>query len=796
MKISLNWLNEWIDLTEEKKHPQILGDLLTKAGLEVESIEDRAKSFDHVVVGMLLEVGKHPSADRLTLCQVVTGEGVVHQIVCGAKNHKANDRIVVALPGAKLPNGLEIKVSQIRGVESRGMLCSESELGLKNESDGILILPSDAPVGKPLAEYMGWSDVIFELKVTPNRADCLSHLGIARELSSWLGRPLKSKSFHPDKFSKNSSPVMVVVNDKTAAPRYSGRVLENVNVGPSPAWVAKRLESLGFKSINNVVDATNFAMIELGQPMHAFDFAKINGQKIVVERAGEAQTFETLDGTKLNLKGNELCIKDGSGIVALAGVIGGRNSGVSDSTTKVFLESACFLAAETRKTQRAHGIHTESGYRFSRGVDPLLSMNALDLATKYLMDWAAAIPQKEVIDVRGSEWVAKSIEISLIQITQALGYEAQKENFEKYMRALGCQVHALGGDKFQISPPAYRYDLENLMDIVEEYARLDGYEKIPEIIPPMRVAPLLRDEKIIFKEKMARVVRALGFSRSINMVFGNSGSEDNSFGLSMGTPVAILNPLNKENSLLRQDLAGGLLENVKYNVRHGQNYGALFEIGKVFGRSDGIQESWRLALVQWGHPPSAYKTDLGPVHAVAAAIGNLAESLSLNFQLLPGVKSQEFVHPHQSEVVQFRGKKIGYYGALHPVPALKLKIDVAIAELSLDSILDAIVNSKSNVKFVPYSSYPYVDRDFSLLLPESLTYRDVERELNKIHSETFVSSWVFDQYSGDKIPQGKKSLGVGVRFQKKTGTFSDDEIQILMQKTVDGLKKLSVELRQ
>ncbi|MCE3010898.1 MAG: phenylalanine--tRNA ligase subunit beta, partial [Proteobacteria bacterium] len=371
MKISLKWLNEFVDVQDYLKKPEALADLLTRAGLEVEEISNRAKDLDHVVSALILEKGKHPNADKLSLCQVTTGEGVVHQIVCGAQNHKQGDRVVLALPGAVLPGNFKIAQAQVRGVDSGGMLCSLKELGLAKESEGIVILPVDAPLGKPIAEVLGVDDVTFELKVTPNRADCLSHYGLAREVSCLLGRGLKPLIAKPALTAgQTSDQIQVDLRATDLCPRYTGRFISKVKVGPSPAWLKARLESVGLNSINNIVDVTNYVMMELGQPLHAFDVAQIQGKKIIVDRPVAGEKFMTLDGTELKLKGDELMIQDTEKSLCIGGVIGGKNSGVSEGTQTLFLEAAYFSPSSVRKSSRSHGLNTDSGYRFSRGVDP------------------------------------------------------------------------------------------------------------------------------------------------------------------------------------------------------------------------------------------------------------------------------------------------------------------------------------------------------------------------------------------------------------------------------------------
>ncbi|MDX9732462.1 MAG: phenylalanine--tRNA ligase subunit beta, partial [Bdellovibrionales bacterium] len=415
MKLSLRWLNDFVDVQEFMKTPDELARILTNAGLEVESIEDQAKPFQNVVVGHILEKGQHPNADRLSLCQVSTGDGVVHQIVCGAQNHKQGDRVVVALPGAVLPGNFAIKHSKIRGVESGGMLCSEKELGLLAEgedSPGIVILPEDAPIGRGFAVYRGLDDVIMELKVTPNRADCLSHYGLALEVGCLLGREVKKPraEFTPGAWD---GAVSVAIQAADLGPRYAGRHVRGVKVGPSPEWLRLRLESVGMKSINNVVDVTNYVMMEMGQPLHAFDIREIKGGAISVDRARAGEAFTTLDGSELKLDGTELTIRDSERAVALAGVIGGKNSGVVDSTTEVFIESAYFAPGAVRRTMRKFGLDTDSGYRFARGVNPETTADVLDRATSLMIEVAGGEASKERVDIYPTPLERPEITVSI-----------------------------------------------------------------------------------------------------------------------------------------------------------------------------------------------------------------------------------------------------------------------------------------------------------------------------------------------------------------------------------------------
>ena len=475
MKISLKWLNDYVDIKDYFRKPEELGEILTQAGLELEEITQQGKDLSHVVIGVILEKAKHPDADKLSVCRVTTGEGVVHQIVCGAQNHQANDRVIVALPGAVLPGGFAIKNSTIRGVESGGMLCSFKELGLPPKGDGIVILPGDAPIGKEYAEYAGLDDVNFELKVTPNRADCLSHYGLAREIACLLKKELKP--INPVfKINSESTKKQIQLDVRAAdlCLRYTGRYIKGVRVEPSPAWLKNRLESVGLNSINNIVDITNFVMMELGQPLHAFDATAIAGQTVIVDRATLGEKFTTLDGTELKFLGGELTIRDSERALCVAGTIGGMNSGVSGKTNSVFLESAYFLPMSVRKTSRSLGIDTDSAYRFSRGVDPEGALRALDRAVELMLQIAGGEAFSDHHDFYPAPVKKSAISIDIQTVTDRLGFEAQQEKFVDYMKRLGCEVELQNGGQFLVTPPTFRVDIDHEMDLVEEYARLEG----------------------------------------------------------------------------------------------------------------------------------------------------------------------------------------------------------------------------------------------------------------------------------------------------------------------------------
>lgn len=811
MKISLKWLNDYVDVSDYFTKPQELGDLLTNAGLEVEYIQDMSKQFESVVIGCIMEKAQHPDADKLSVCQVSTGQGIVHQIVCGAKNHKADDFVVVALPGASLPNGMEIKQAKLRGVESSGMLCSEKELGLSEESSGIMILQKDVTVGQKFSDYAQLDDVVFELKVTPNRADCLSHFGLARELSCLLDRALK----HPQKdipLSDKSTMDEVGLNVKAddLCPRYAGRFVAGVKVGPSPSWLRRRLENVGINSINNVVDVTNYVMLELGQPLHAFDVAQIQGRKIIVDMAKKKEKFTTLDGTDIELEGNELMIRDGERPVALAGVVGGKNSGVSESTSDVFIESAYFVPATVRKTSRKFGIETDSGYRFSRGVDPEGTVQALDRATELMLEVAGGTAYSGHYDNYPNPVRHNPISISLETINERLGYEIEDKTFKNWMQRLGCEITE-SGELYKVTPPPYRWDLTMDVDLIEEVARLQGYDHIPETLPPMVSEPTSDDFSYLGLEKVNDLCAEQGFRQAVNYSFVSSKGQSEFLGESQSLgevglnlasePVGILNPLNEDLDVMRTALLPGLFENLMHNYRHGNEDGRLFETGPTFSKSTNsyVQEG-RLAFMAWGKSQNLWTMSEGTpiVFELKTAIENILRGLNITswrWDSWETDKVPSFFHPAQVAKLWVEGKHLGAIGTLHPKlkQKNKLRTDVAMAELNLDRLLQGQPRIRRVEKV---SKFPMVQRDLAFVLKKDQKAGDVAQALAEEAKDVIQSVDVFDVYEGENLPAGQKSVAFRLTYQDQKGTMSEEALADLQNQLIKSVsEKFSASVR-
>ncbi len=810
MKISLTWLCDHIDIKDHLDKPEEIARLLTGAGLEVEGVENAALKYKNVVVGHIVKLERHPNADRLTVCQVDCGEGQPRQIVCGAKNHKEGDKVVATLPGAVLPGNFEIKKSKIRDVESLGMLASESELGLKKESEGIMILPADAPVGQSFASYMKLDDVVLEVNVTPNRADCLSHLGVARELSCLLDRPLLQPKLEiKTSPSLSSKSVTLELADEKLCPRYTGRLLKGVKVGASPAWLKARLESVGLNSINNVVDVTNFIMMDLGQPLHAFDVAKLVGRKIIVAKAVVGEDFKTLDGTGLKLNGDELTIRDGERAVCIAGAIGGANSGVGDDTTELFIESAHFAMDSVRKTARRHGLQTDSAYRFSRGTDPSGVLRASERACAMIQSLAGGEVAADHWDLYPGKKERPAIAVRAEFIGQKLGYAVSAADLKTWLQRLGCEV--AGSDaEFQVTPPDFRMDLEQEVDFVEEFGRLQGYEHIPETLPVLNYAPLDYDKTYIFENRVGELARGAGLSQTVNYGFTGSKYQASVLGaieayraggLEMDSrAITLRNPLSEDLDVMRVSLMPGLLKNMSHNYRYGNGHGLLFEVGYVFKHGpEGYVQEPRLAVVAWGNEVGLWNKNSKEDFCffdLKSRVNAILEKLLINGpQWNAWANAASLFHPVQCATLFVEGRNVGALGSVHPQWLMneKIRTGVAVGEFDLKALSRG---QPRTVKFKPVSKFPAVERDIAFVLPKTVAAAQVAAEIKKTAGSVLQSIGIFDVFEGGNLPEGFVSVAYRMIYQDVEGTLNDERLTGLQNQIVANVeKKLSVKVR-
>ncbi len=804
MKVTLNWLKDYVDFDYSADE---LSHRLTMAGLEVDAMERLGEGLDSVIVARLADVQKHPDAERLTVCKVETGSDV-QQVVCGAKNHKTGDLVALAQVGTVLPGDFKIKKSKIRGQESCGMLCSVSELGLAEDAEGILILSPELTLGQPVLKELGLKDVMYEIGLTPNRADCLSVVGVAREVSAMAGSLLQlpdpaiaeSETLSTDKTS-------VVIEDADLCPRYAARLIEGVKIGPSPEWLVQRLEAVGMRSINNVVDITNFVMMELGQPLHAFDFSRLREQRIVVRRAGEGDQFTTLDGQVRTLVESDLVICDGVGPVALAGVMGGENSEVSQETTDILLESAYFNPTTIRRTSKRLGLHTESSHRFERGADVDMVPLALDRASALIAELATGSVARERVDVYPEELTCRVVTISSSRTSQVLGLDVSADEIQVKLSAIGLQCNLSGdsdGDALHVEIPNFRPDLEREIDLVEEVARLIGYDQIPVTMPVSSMTCQQLPGHLSLERRIRDFMAQTGYAEIINYSFFNADCLDK-LRFSKDDPrrgnVLILNPLNEEQGSMRTTLVPSLLETASRNLAYRCEDLALFELRPVFQLVDGAElpcESLRLSALLCGRREPqgwAQPDDESDFFDMKGAVEQLLASLRISDVSWQGDHNEPFYHPGKSCALYQGSRLLGTLGELHP--EVSHNFDLGQSSILCDLDVEALIElSGGTVKFQPLSRFPDVQRDSAFLVDDDISAQQVFAVLGKVKLKDLESIELFDVYCGEGVPAGKKSLAVRACYRALDRTLTDELIQKMHGKLIKAMEReLSAELR-
>ncbi|HKQ39023.1 MAG TPA: phenylalanine--tRNA ligase subunit beta, partial [Verrucomicrobiae bacterium] len=707
MKITLNWLKDYVDFGGT---PEELRERLTMLGLEVEEMRTLGGEFHGVVVAQVLTSEKHPNADKLSVCRVADGQGE-RQIVCGAKNFKVGDKVPLILPGNSLPakageQPLTIKAGKIRGVESQGMMCSPQELGIADDTDGLLILRADATVGQSFSKYLG-TDVLYDLEVTPNRPDLNSVIGIAREISAVTGSPLKMS--HPT-LTEQSEPaekfVRVRIDNTELCPRYTARVIHGVKVGPSPGWLRERLERVGVRSISNVVDVTNYVMLEIGQPLHAFDYHLLSTPEIIVRNARDGEEFTTIDGQKRTLTSEMLVIADSKRAIALAGVMGGQNTEINERTADVLIESAYFKPQNIRRTSRKVELRTESSYRFERGCDPNAADWASRRAAQLILETAGGKLARGAVDVYPAP--AKPIEISLRheKVSQLLGIELSRKQNTDYLNSLGLEV---SGDAVRV--PTYRVDLKREIDLVEEIARLHGVDKIPATPPRGAVGTHAHDA---VHDQLAEA-RDLLTSLGLNESQGQTLISDASAKLVSNDLIALENPLSSDMNVLRPSLLPGLLDALRHNINHKNSDVALFEVGRVFPAG---REERRVAIALTGrrHPPfwsGEEREARFDVYDLKGIIEDFLEHLGVR-GVTYARRSESTGLMVESATVNLGKFTLGELGQVLPPLARRydLRDPVLLAELNLDILL-ARRNTAKSLKTLP--QFPAIRRDVAML---------------------------------------------------------------------------------
>ena len=792
MKFSEVWLREWVN--PEVGHEQLLQQL-TMAGLEVEGVEVLGEGLDHVVVGRVDSIEPHPNADKLKVCSVDVGGYEKLQIVCGASNVVEGMRVPTALVGASLPNGLKIKKAKLRGVASSGMLCSTEELGLEESAEGLMPLPGDAPVGQPVVEYLALNDRVVELSITPNRGDCLSILGIAREvgvLNRLALKALDGKEVQPEIDDR----VDIDVKQPQGCPRYLGRVIKGINPqAQTPLWMQERLRRCGLRPLHPVVDVTNYVLVELGQPMHAFDLAKLN-QKIIVDMASEGEKAQLLDGREAKLDADMLTIRDADGVVALAGIMGGEESAVGDETTDIFLECAFFDLDTIAGRARRLGMHTDSSQRFERGVDPDLAPLAMAYATRLLLDIVGGqvgpvseaksdehMPQREAITLRRQ------------RLDQVLGHHVSDQEVSEMFERLGMPAK-FENQSWILTAPGCRFDINLEEDLIEEVARIHGYANFPSERPQVRIAPPKKLETETTLSEIKQVVVDRDYHEVITYSFVDPDLQKYFDKEDKG--IALLNPIASDMAVMRTSLWPGLLNTLMHNAKRQQKRIRLFEMGTVFeALEEGKRETLQLAGMAYGaSAPEQWASveravDFFDVKGdVEALLALTADAHEFEF----AAAERHALHPGMTAVIRHQGRDVGYVGALHPrlLKAVDAPEPVFVFQIEVASLATSKLP-----RFEPLSKFPAIRRDIALVIDEAQPVEALMSAIRASDDNWLRNLTLFDVYQGKGVDSGKKSVALGLTLQTTSSTLTDEDVDAWLDRVLAVVKaKFGATLRE
>ncbi|MBA4366465.1 MAG: phenylalanine--tRNA ligase subunit beta [Desulfobacterium sp.] len=790
MKFSLSWLKEYIPI---EMTPSDLVEGLTMIGLEVDSISDRYAYLDSVLIGRIVEITPHPNAEKLKICLVDIGTETL-TIVCGAPNATVGMITACALPGTVFPGGKVLEKGLICNQESFGMLCSEAELGIGSDSDGIVSLPSDVDVGQKLASALKLSDMVFEVDLTPNRPDCLGIIGIAREIAAMQGSSLKYPGI--DAFCAGSSIseyTSVEIKNPDLCPRYSAGLLSGISVGPSPFWLQDRLLSIGLRPINNLVDVTNFVMMETGQPLHAFDFDTLSEKRIVVRAAEKGEIFTTLDNKERNLLPGMLLICDAEKPIALAGVMGGVNSEISQKTVNVLIESACFQPSSIRKTSKTLGLNTDASYRFERGVDPRGTVFALKRAALLIKEVAGGQIVAGVVDAHPIPVAEQVIAMSTKNTNRLLGTNLDQETMSIHLKSIDFSVKKINEDILEVTVPTFRVDVSRHEDIVEEVARLSGYNNIPTTFPliPAAIKPLYK--QITIKDRIKDLLIGFGFTEAINYSFIKRSAVDQ-LRLrpedSRRCVVEILNPLSEDQAVMRTSLIPGLLDTMHRNISWQTKNLKLFEIGRVFLNTQrkNIQPHeieylsclWTGKRVENSWHGSNLDCDFYDLKGVAEGLLKALRLEGIQFTALPSENCCYHKSGHAASIYA-AGELVGTIGEVHHevLSNYNLKQTAFIMELDLDLLITRIPGNKT---YKPLPKYPPVSRDITIVVDHGIEVQSVIETLEKMDEKILENAELFDVYVGENIPEKKKSLSLRLTYRSTERTLEDDAVNKIHSK--------------
>ena len=797
MLVSYNWLKQY---TNVEANANALAEKITRGGIEVEGVEYLAEEISNVVVGYVVSKEKHPDAEKLNVCQVNVGEEENLQIVCGAPNVDAGQYVIVAKVGAKLP-GIKIKKAKLRGVESQGMICSLAELGLsksvvpKNYQEGIYVFETEQELGSDVVEVLGLNDYILDLSITPNRADALSMRGLTYELGALYNNKVDFKDVEKEENYEATSLQVAIESDSCR--NYVGQVVKNVEVKSSPLWLQTRLMNSGIRPINNIVDITNYVLLEFGQPMHAFD-KDLVGDKIVVRDAKEGEVLETLDGEERKLQTTDLVITDGTRAIALGGVMGGKNTEVSEETKNIILESAYFNPTSVRRTSAAHGLRSDSSARFEKGIDPNMQKAALARAVELILELCPnAVVESSVGIVKKEE--EKVVEITTSYINNYLGITLSTEEIVAILEGLSFTVEVTG-ENLVVKVPTRRPDISIKQDLVEEVIRIYGYDNLASTLP--KFSKTTRGG-LTYSQRMVRDLRAvyasLGFNDTINYSLV-SEEEATQYTLEDHHKVRLLMPMTETHSTLRQSLVPGLLNTVQYNVARKQKDLKLLEIGRVFFGSgdDNIQptETLYLSAALTGEERATKWLKESSSLDFFAAKGYLEvvfERLGLDEKVTYKKSTLEGMHPGRFAEVYLGEKRIGFIGEVHPQVADKLGLNTTyVFEINLDEVIS---ESKVKSKYEEVTKYPEITRDIAMLVDVKDEYQNIYNVIESVNSKLITNVELFDLYAGAELLVGKKSLALTITYSDKQKTLTDEEVTAVHDKVLSALTEYGAIIR-
>ena len=809
MRVSYDWLKTMIDVPES---PKELSDEYIRTGTEVEAIDVVGESFDHVVTAQVLEKTPHPDSDHMYVCKVSVGDKNVDaegnpeplQIVCGAQNFEAGDHIVTAMIGAELPGGIKIKKSKLRGVASFGMNCSARELGIGGDHAGIMILPEDAPVGMPFGEYYGSSDTVLDCEITPNRPDCLSMIGMARETGAIFNRDyhVELPAIKSETGRAAADEISVEIADEGLCDRYVARIVRNVKVGPSPDWMVKRLSGLGIRPHNNIVDITNYVMMLTGQPLHAFDlstFAEHDGRRSVVVRAAKQdETFQTLDGEERVLDAGMGLITDGERPVALAGVMGGMDSEITDASVDVLVESACFNAGRTSHTSRDLSLISDASIRFERQVDETGCVDVANVTCALIEELAGGEVAPGYVDVYPAPKTIDSITLRYQRVLDICGAPIERDFVVRSLTRLGCTVEEAGED-YLVTPPSFRPDLPREIDLIEEVLRLWGMGRVEATIPAAKnhIGGLTHEQQLT--RKVGQILRACGLNETTTFGFAAPGDLEkiHMSADGRGVPVVLMNPLVAEQTEMRRSLLPGLLQSVAYNEAHGTTNVHLYEIGTLFhGRENASlpRETQSVAGVltgSWTDQTWNNTVDKLRFFAGKGIVEELLEQLrvpKVRFRVAEG-EGYDFLQPGRAAEVLSGGTVLGWVGEIHPEAREAMDIDqiVVAFELDLDKLIKGAHNQENYHEFSPF---PAVQHDLAIVVPDEVTCEDLLQRITSAGGKLLESVRLFDVYRDPiRVGVGKKSMAFSLTYRSDDHTLTSDEVERAHGKIVTKLCK-------